>query len=240
MEQGVNNDPMGAALVDEFNGSREADIVVMHQHGTDDLLPVNHLLREWKEMPLLEQEALYRCSGKVLDVGAGAGSHTLVLQNRGMDVTAIDISPGAIKVMEQRGIQQAFCADFYRFKKEKYDTLLMLMNGIGLAGKLSGLKDLLLHAKTLLNPNGQILFDSSDVRYLYEEEDGSTWFDLSQEYYGEITYTITYKNHQNGPFPWLYVDFRTLTQHAEATGFSAELVQEDDHFGYLGRLTLND
>ena len=137
-------------------------------------------------MPELEVLALQQCRGSVLDVGAGAGCHALALQRRGLQVTALDISEGAVEAMQRQGVRQVLRQDIFQLKGAAYDTLLMLMNGIGIAGTLEGLERFLEHAKTLLRPGGQILLESSDILYMYEEEDGSVMLDRNAGYYGEV------------------------------------------------------
>jgi cyclopropane fatty-acyl-phospholipid synthase-like methyltransferase len=188
-------------------------------------------------MPEPEKLALSKSKGKVLDVGAGAGVHSLELMDRGITVTAIDISPGSVDYMKSMGID-AKLSSFFNFKDGKYDTILMLMNGIGVAGKLSNLKRTLEHAKKLLNKGGAIYCDSSDVKYLYEEEDGSYWMDLVSEYYGNFRFQMSLKQAKSAWFDWLYVDYDSLHQVATEVGFTArKIYEEENHF--LAELTLN-
>jgi SAM-dependent methyltransferase len=232
------NDPIGVALQDYMQGDKTAEIIVASNLTDNDVIPVNYLFRNWEEMPLIEQEALDNCTGKILDVGAGAGSHSLILQERGADVTALDISEGAIRVLKARGIKQVKQANIFDLKDSTFDTLLMLMNGIGIAGDLPGLYNLLEHTKSLLNPGGQILLESSDILYMYEEEDGSVLLDLNSGYYGEITYNMMYKDQESGNFRWLFIDPSLLEQYADEHGYHFELLVEGEFGNYLARLTL--
>jgi SAM-dependent methyltransferase len=232
-------DPMGEALEAFLNGKTNAAITVISNITEDDVIPVAYLFREFEEMPELEKIALQECTGKVLDLGAGAGSHSLWLQQNGIDVTALDISPKAIEVMQQRGIKKAVQADFWKFEPtEKFDTILLLMNGIGLAGKLENLPEFFAHLKTLLNPGGQILLESSDILYMFEEEDGSVLLDLNGGYYGEVEYQMAYQNTEGGAFPWLFVDFPLLSDYAAEAGFKSEGLFEGENGEYLAKLTL--
>ena len=156
-------------------------------------------------MPALEQLALKQCRGRVLDIGCGAGSHALYLQNQGHDVIGLDTSAGAVKACQLRGLQQTVEAQILSYTGTKFDTLLLMMNGIGIVGKLKSLPTYLDHFKSLLHPNGQILLDSSDIIYMFEEnEDGSYWVDGHQDYYGEVEFRMTYKTFESRVFPWLY------------------------------------
>jgi predicted TPR repeat methyltransferase len=187
-------------------------------------------------MPQLEQSALKLCEGKVLDIGAAAGCHSLVLQEKGLDVTALEISELCCSVMQKRGIRKVICKDFYRYENDKYDTLLMLMNGIGIAGTIERLDILLKIASSLLNSGGRLLFDSSDIEYLYIEKDGSKWINLNSKYYGELSYSMHYKSIQGKSFPWLFIDFETLAPVARKNGFEPQLFAIGDHYDYLGIL----
>ncbi len=224
-------DALGQAIFDHYNQLTPDMLWIHNQYGPKEEMPVDAFFRDIDDMPDMELFAINECSGKVLDIGAGAGSHALFLQDRGVDVTAIDISPLAVQVMQERGVKKAFEADIFTYHPGKFDTLLLLMNGIGLAGDLTGLRPLLSHLKSLLNPGGQILFDSSDVSYLYN---GKLPAD---KYYGEIDYQYQYKNLKTDWFKWLYIDEQTLTQIAAEVGFKAEVLVEDEYDQYLVRLT---
>jgi hypothetical protein len=139
--------------------------------------------------------------------------------------------------MLKRGISNVQCANIFddRFKGE-FETILLLMNGTGIAGKISNLPKLFKRLKELLASDGQILIDSSDIKYIYENEDGSFDIDLNANYYGEVDYQMVYKNIEGEPFDWLYIDFPLLSTIAEANGLHAELIAEGEHYNYLARL----
>lgn len=221
------------ALSDQFNNDA-ADVLWLHNtYGEPEEMPVEVFFRAPDDMPEMELYALSLCKGKVLDVGAGVGSHALALQRAGLDVTALDISKTACDIGKLRGLSQVINLDILRHKGPKYDTILMLMNGIGLAGRLEKLPALLEHCKLLLNTGGQIIFDSSDISYLYEDVP----FPESR-YFGELSYKYQYKGTSGDWFDWLYVDKQTLEICAAKSGFKFQLLMEDDMDQYLGRLTL--
>lgn len=235
-DENFKGDPIGFGILDYASTKKPNDIIVSSDICEDDIIPIEVLFRTFKEMPELEQLALERTKGKVLDVGAGAGAHALELMDRGLDVYPIEISEGAVKHMLAQGLK-ARKLDFFSIKDEKYDTILMMMNGIGIAGKLSNLENTLMQAKSLLNPGGRILCDSSDIKYLYEDEDGSMWIDLNNEYYGNFRFQMKYKKEKGPWFDWLYVDFDNLFKAAQKVGLKAQRVYEyEDH--YLAELTL--
>ena len=229
-------DPMGAAIYDFHKNGRAGVLKVYSSEFDDDEIPVRDLFRSFDQMPELEKLALEMAEGEILDVGAGSGCHSLALMAMGKKVRAIDISPLSVNVMKERGVDAAqvnFYDDSYT---ERFDTVLMLMNGTGIIGNLENIPAFFERLKSLLNPGGCVLIDSSDLRYLFEEEDGSLMIDLADDYYGLLDYQMEYKGVKGEPFDWLYVDFDTLAFYAEENGFTAELVAEGEHYDYLARL----
>ncbi|MCF6308406.1 MAG: class I SAM-dependent methyltransferase [Flavobacteriaceae bacterium] len=232
-------DILGKALLDFQNGNYTEDIRTETNISEEDVLPIPYLFRDFSEMPQLEQKALKLSKGKVLDVGCGAGSHSLYLQKKGFNVTAIDTSKGAIEVCKLRGINDACCIDLLQFKDEKFDTILLLMNGTGIFQKLEFIDQYLQHLKTLLNPNGQLLIDSSDLRYMYDEgdDDGSIMVPLDR-YYGELEFIMHYKNWSSGTFDWLYLDENAFNNACLKNGLSFSIISKGENFDYLAKLTL--
>ena len=230
---------MGAAILDCQRTGMASTLRVMSSMFDEDEMPVDHLFRTFDNMPHLEQKALNMAYGKVLDIGAGAGCHALALQERGMDVKAIDISPLSCKVMKERGIKDVECVNlFCKQLQGKYDTLLLLMNGTGIAGKLSQLPALLNRLKELLSEEGQILIDSSDLKYIYENEDGSMDIDLNAPYYGEVDYQMQYRDIKGEPFDWLYTDPMLLASVSKQCGLQCQIMEQGEHYDYLAKLTL--
>lgn len=233
----MQKDILGNALLDYFHSKYNEDILTETNISEEDTLPLPYLFRNYEQMPAIEQKALTLASGKVLDAGCGAGSHALYLQEQGLDVTAIDVSPGAIEVCTGRGVHKAKVADLLDVT-ERYDTILLLMNGTGIFQNLEKAPHFLKHLKNLLTPGGQILIDSSDLIYMFDiDEDGGVWVSTDKEYYGELTFKMSYKGDSSKEFEWLYLDFNLLKELAAESGLQAELVQEGDHYDYLARLT---
>lgn len=232
-------DPMGAAILDYHKNGKAGRLVVMSSMFEDDEIPVASLFRDFAAMPPLERAALNLAKGRILDVGAGSGCHSIALKNMGKESIAIDISPLSVAVMHERGVDARQVNFFDSSFNEKFDTVLMLMNGTGIIGRLENMPAFFERLKTLLADGGSVLIDSSDLRYLYEEEDGSLMIDLADEYYGLVDYRMKYKNVLGESFDWLYVDFETLSYYASEHGFVAEIVCEGEHYDYLAKLTLN-
>ncbi|WP_321331563.1 class I SAM-dependent methyltransferase [uncultured Bacteroides sp.] len=235
----ADKDPMGTAITDYFAHRKADRLRIFSSSFDEDELPVKDLFRTEARMPVLEKTALKMAAGKILDVGAGSGCHALALQEAGKEVCAIDISPLSVEVMKQRGVKDVrlvnlFDDTFY----EQFDTILLLMNGSGIIGRIENLPDFFQKMKLLLRPDGCVLMDSSDLRYLFEEEDGSYLIDLAGDYYGEIDFQMQYKEIKGDVFDWLYIDFQTLSLYASQCGFTAELVKEGKHYDYLAKLSL--
>lgn len=233
------NDPMGAAIADFFNHKKADRLRVFSSQFDEDEIPVSQLFRNQKLMPIIERTAIKQAYGRILDVGAGSGCHALALQEIDKDVCAIDISPLSVEVMQKRGVKDARLINLFDESfTETFDTILMLMNGSGIIGRLNNMPMFFQRMKRLLRPNGCILMDSSDLRYLFEEEDGSFLMDLAGDYYGEIDFQMQYKEIKSDSFDWLYVDFHTLSLYAAECGFNAELIKEGKHYDYLAKLSL--
>lgn len=233
-------DLFGKAIFDFQTNNAPEDLITETSISEADEMSVAYLFRSFCEMPKIEQTALHLAYGKVLDVGCGAGSHSLYLQNeKQLDVTAIDISPKAIETCRIRGISNSRAEDVMKIEIEKFDTILLMMNGAGMCGRLSRLAAFLEKLKLLLQPKGQILLDSSNIIYMFDEdEDGGRLVPGDQVYYGELTFYLSYKGEKEEPFDWLYIDYQTLQTSAYAVGLQCELILEGEHYDYLARLFL--
>ncbi|WP_291963522.1 class I SAM-dependent methyltransferase [Maribacter sp.] len=234
----MDKDILGTALLDYQNGNYTEDITTHSSLQEEDVLPLPYMFRTFEEMPELEQKALQLCKGEVLDIGCGAGSHSLYLQEKGFSVIGLDASKGATEVSAIRGLKNIAHTELLNYEGEKFDTILILMNGVGLAGTLAGLDQFFTKLKSLLKDNGQILLDSSDIIYMFEnDEDGGYWIPDNVNYYGEVNFSMEYKNEKSELFPWLYVDYNTLQRAANYNNLTCELVMEGEHYDYLARLT---
>lgn len=231
-------DVLGQALTDYHQHQQSGSKLWVHnKYGPKEEMPVDVYFREAADMPELEWVALQQCKGRILDIGAGAGSHALVLQRMGLDVTALDISPLAAAVMKDRGVEKILLQDFFTMGGGEpgggFDTLLLLMNGIGLSGTLDGLRLFLAKARKLLKPGGWLIFDSSDIAYLYEGK-----IPAGKDYYGEILYQYEYKKERSDWFHWLFIDRKTLPQIARQEGWQTEVLFEDEWEQFLVKCEL--
>lgn len=223
-------DILGQALMDYYQHGPGGKLWVNNKYGKREEMPVEVYFRDMLSMPELEWMALQQCRGQILDIGAGAGSHALALQQLGQDVTALDISPLSTEVMDQRGVKKVIRQDFFLLTTGHYDTLLLLMNGIGLAGDLDGLRKFFSGARRLLRPGGQLLFDSSDIAYLYDGKPPA-----GPDYYGAIAYQYEYKRQRSDWFKWLFIDRKTLSGLAAGEGWATEILFDNKRDQYLAR-----
>ncbi len=229
-----NKDIFGIAIKAFHENNDPTDITVHSPDFDDDVIPIDYLFRNFNEMPAIEKEALSLCRGKVLDVGCGAGSHALHLQkHKGIAVKAIDTSPGAIEIAKKRGVQNASCEDFFKIEDEKFDTILMLMNGSGIIGRLDNLPRFFQQARSLLKDGGKVLMDSSDLIYLFDGDE-----DTQANYYGELSYSLSYKNSRSEYFDWLFIDPELLKEKAALNGFDCEIIVKGKNHDILASLNV--
>jgi len=224
-------DVFGQALLDYYHNKFEPPLLLHNEYGSPEVIPIERYFICEEEYSNLENFALQQLHGKILDIGSASGRHALHLQNSGNDITAMDISPLCGKLMNEMGVEKIIIDDIYSFSRQKYNTISMLMNGIGVSGNIKGLKQLLQHLKSILNPSGQLLIDSSDISYLYEgsslPEDG---------YFGELKFYYEYKGIIDEQFEWLYIDQKKLTEVAGSAGWNCQIIFEDETGAYLARL----
>ena len=231
-------DLMGRAIWDYYYQQNPEDLQTETSISELDDLPVSYLFRDYQEMNALEKKALDLSFGKVLDVGSGAGSHSLYLQNeRKLEVTALDISPKSIEVCKARGVKNAICEDLLQFSEKNFDTVLLLMNGTGIFQSLEHIDQYLQKLKSLVAENGQILIDSTDILYMYDQDEDGGVLVPATGYYGELDYYLHYKGESELPMKWLYLDFDTLENAAIANGFKIQKIEQLED-SYLAQLTL--
>ena len=224
------DDFLGQAARQYFLTGKNMNLRVNNTYGQPEQYPIDVFFRDYHEMPLIEHIALSQCYGEILDVGAGAGCHALYLQGLSQRITTLESSLNFVNIQQQRGIRQIIHDNIMNVKHGQYDTLFFMMNGIGLAQNITGLIQLLNHLKGILNSNGQILLDSTDISYLWDEinEDG--------DYFGEVEFQFAYRKSSGNWFKWLYIDKGKLQEIAENTGWQMEVIHEEDTGRYLAKL----
>ena len=226
-------DVYGKALKDFYHSQKAGKLWLHNNYGKPEDMPVQVFFRLETNLSELDKHALNLCTGNILDIGAGVGAHSLVLQSMGLNVTALEISKSACEIMKLRGMKRVVNENILSYSTTGYDTILMLMNGIGLCGDVQGLNEMLPRLKKFMKPRGQIILDSSDISYLYDSGNFP-----KDNYYGEISYQYEYQGIKGDKFKWLYIDFEYLKSTAESHALSCELLYEDDMDQFLARLTL--
>lgn len=228
-------DVQGKALLDYYLGKEKVRLKLHTSYGPPENMPVEVFFREKEDYSKLEKLALRQCRGKVLDIGAGAGSFALELQKQGMEVCAMEVSALSCRIMEQRGVNWVVQQDVWQYGEEKFDTLLLMMNGLGLAASLDQLPVLMQKLKGMLLPGGQIICDSSDITYLYLGA-----LKPENRYFGEIDYCYEYEGVQGEKFSWLYVDEHTLNISLAPLALKVEILYRNRNDQYLARITATD
>jgi len=237
-------DLLGNALRDYYYGKASEDLLTETSISEEDIMHLSYLFRSYAEMPSIEQKAMQLAKGKVLDVGCGAGSHSLYLQQRGLEVHAIDTSEGAVEVAKLRGVRHTQQVDILHYpaivpsEENKFDTILLLMNGTGIFQKLDKTDHYLQHLKSLLSNGGQILIDSSDLQYMYDQTEEGGIIVPADHYYGELDFVMKYKGVVSEPFPWLYIDEKRFATLCRKNGFHCEIVARGENFDYLAQLKI--
>jgi len=234
-------EPLGKAILAYFKGDKDAVIAVTSDIAEPENQRVEIFFREPVDFPPHEQTAIMNCNGRILDIGAGSGCHALALQEMGKDVTAIDIMSQAVEVMKRRGVKKTWCGDLYDYHEqhpdEKFDCLLMMMNGIGVVGTIIRLEYFLQYARKLVTPDGVILMDSVDLREkLFPMEIAARNADGRRDYFGEVEYRMSYKGKAGAPYWWLYIDPDRLAEIADKNGWCVEAVYPSDEGQYLASL----
>ena len=226
-------DLFGQALLDFYHKKFKAPLLLHNEYGPPELILPDRFFEGEEQFDALENFALEHVHGKIIDIGAATGRHALYLQNHGEDVTAMDLSSALCMLMNELGIKKIVKKDIFLYSEQKYDTILMLMNGIGISGSIDRLEKLLLHLQKIISPGGQLIMDSTNIAYLYEDYPAP-----GHKYYGELTYRYAYKDNMGDPFQWLYVDQQTLIDVATATGWLCQIIFEDETDAYLARMQM--
>lgn len=213
-----------------FGGQEDAEIVLHSDEWGSEPLPISLFFRGPDAWFAFERRAVELARGSVLDVGAGTGLHTLELQRRDHRVTAVEVLPKAVEIMRDRGVVDARRADVFEFEGGRYDTILLLMNGSGIARSLEGLDRLLRLLRRRVTDDGQMLLDSADLRTTGGGGD-------DDEYAGVVRVQLEYRGERGRTYRELYVDPDTLSRRAECQGWSCRVVHRGPCEGYLARLT---
>jgi SAM-dependent methyltransferase len=225
------NDILGSAIESYFLSKDDTPVRVFINKNEEPEMYPSIFFRHYRNMLKYEKIALKESRGKVLDLGCGAGCHALYLQGKGLDVTAVEISKKSVKVAQKRGVENVINEDWRNLSLKNFDTVLVLMNGMGLAESPTELKIMFRKLKSFLSKSGAILIDSTDVTYAKAD-----WPMLDSEYFGKVQFELKYKG-KTQCFPWLFVDFETAVQTAKSVKLNVEVLERARNGHFLLRLS---
>lgn len=218
----------GQAMLDYLNGKREAFCLLRRDDGI--AYPPIYAERFFYPEGLsgLDKLAVEYCRGQVLDIGAGAGSHSLAMQEHGLQVTSVDISVKAVRVMKERGCLDARIGHVFDTYAEKFDTVFVILN-IGIVQNLGGLTKFLKHLDLIMADGGQLITDSIDPRNSEDELYRKYTEDKAAKgcYLGERTLRFEYRDQTSDWFEWVHIDPETLHQYVARAGFSMKHLGSD-------------
>ena len=225
------HDVLGSAIQSFHLKKNDTPIRVFINKNEEPKMYPSVFFRGYKNMLKYEKIALRESKGKILDLGCGAGCHSLYLQNKGFNVTAVEVSEKSANVAAQRGVNRVIQADWRNLKLKNFDTVLVLMNGMGLSESPAELKLMFRKLKSFLSPKGAILIDSTDVTYAKAD-----WPMLDSEYFGKVQFELKYKG-KTQCFPWLFVDFETAIKTAKSVKLKVEVLEKARNGHFLLRLS---
>ena len=229
--------PFSRALVDFYSGNLDAAFTIRRDDGFEQQVFAAPFFNV-EHYPPLEIRAMGECYGNILDIGSATGRHSLELLRRGFKVTSLDILPEMEAIMKSRGLTDVVIADVFRFFGPRYDTLLMLMNGIGMTGSIDGLTRFLQLAHDLTVPGGQIVCDSIDVSVTTDPQHLAYRKNnlASGRLAGQQSFVMVYHGEDSVRFDWLHIDFQSFSDLCDSTDWNATLLEVEDDGHYLCKL----
>lgn len=226
-----NFDVLGISMEDYYQNGSSDEIAITLNGMPDDPMPVDVFFREPADFGELEILAMDQCRGRILDLGAGAGCHSLYLQGLGFDVVALEHSEKACGIMRQRGVRNVVQEDFYDWEpKTRFDTILLMMNGFGMCERSHKAVDFLERLGGLLEPGGQIIGDSTDISYMEE-----TWEKKAESYVGDVRFELMWREYTQR-FDWVYFDEGFLLKAGSSAGLKTNVLSRGASQNFLVQL----
>ncbi len=225
--------PLELALVRYHDRGEDTVVTIRNDFGEPEEIYPSMFFRSEENFEDWELIALERCGHRVLDVGAGVGVHGLALQKRGHHVTALELLPGAVRIMRDRGIKDVRAGRLEELseKDHDYDTILVLMNGSMLAGTLVGLEHLLRSCLSRITDAGVIMIDSTDLRLIGDQGEK-----INQEYSLELHYQLEFEGQSGEIFPQLFIEPGLLAGVSKNLGLLTDVIWQGDQGHYLAEL----
>ncbi len=220
-----NQDAHGHLMYDFFKGQDVFEIV-QRNDGFIQAIPVSTYFGEYRQWPGIEREAMRYVRGRVLDVGCGAGRHSLYLQQKNrFDVLGIDVSPLAVKVSRLRGLKKAKVISFENVSSRLgvFDTVLMMGNNFGLFQSFRKAR-LLLHRLHSMTEEGARIV--AEVRDPYKTKDPAhfAYHRRNRRHgrmAGQIRMRVLYRKFATPWFDYLFVSREEMKQILHGTGWKA-------------------
>jgi len=230
-------DVFGQMLIDASAGIDVREIVEREDHFLVSGLPVSRYLTSYKEWPLVQQKAITLAKGRVLDIGCGAGRHSLYLQENGFDVTGLDISPKAIQLCRERGLKKTVLMSIDRISISlgKFDTILLLENNFGLLENSAKAKRLLGKFYLATSETGRIIAQSSDP-YTSQDPDTLDYQKTNRannRMSGQLKMRLRYRRLISSWFDYLLVSKGEMREILKGTGWKVRRFLEFDHWSYV-------
>ncbi|MGH3018161.1 MAG: class I SAM-dependent methyltransferase [Gaiellaceae bacterium] len=217
-------DAFGQLLLDHLAGrTGEQPMLELDDGRSGPALGAEWFFAEYPAWPEAERQVFDAVSGRVLDLGAGAGRHSLQAQAQGLDVVAIDISPGAVEVCRRRGVSDARLLSVAAVDDELggFDSVLMMCGNFGLVGSADQARATLLHLRAMTASTGRIVFDSvdpyvdvSDAEIAYQERNRTRG-----RLPGQVTIRIRYGERVTPWYDLLNLSVDELEQLIHGTGW---------------------
>lgn len=180
---------------------------------------------EYRKWDQIDKAAMKHVKGRVLDIGCGAGRHSLYLQGKGFNVTGIDNSPLAIKVCRARGLKKARLMpikEIDQFKPNSFDTVIMMGNNFGLFGSFKLAKSLLKKLHRITSPAALIIASTRDP-YTTKDPGHLVYHERNRKrgrMPGQLRLRIRFKGYIGNWFDYLLVSKDELTEILNGTGWT--------------------
>lgn len=239
-----NNDAFGKHLLAQYEAKLKgeptvAEIVERDDNYVDYGSTAGMYFSDYEDWSEIEQQAVDQTKGRVVDIGCGAGRHSLYLQEKGFDITAIDNSAGAIEVCKLRGLEKVFVYsidEIDKFEPNSFDTILMLGNNFGLFGDPENAKILLKKMHKITPPNAQIIaqtlnpYMTDDKAHLKYQKQNKKLGRMA----GQIRLRVRYFQYIGEWFDYLFVSPEEMTGIIENSDWQIRELTHPENSTYFG------
>jgi len=216
------NTLIAQAINDHLLNLEEKQIQVWLNQKKEEDYMASYFLRSREDMPKHEVLALSLAVGEILDIGAGAGAHTVELCNANKNVTALELNHDLAEIIKNRCDAKVLAEDIFKWKaKVKYDTILLLMNGLGIAQTKEKVPELLEKVKHLLAIHGKAYVELTDYNF-------STEYDHEITAENEVTFRLKYGSRFSEEMSWIYPSLTEVENHCHALSLRIKILYQED------------